>query len=193
MRYFFLWESISSLLGGRRVLAGLGTCGSVLNTNNSSVPGMSYSSGLFDFSDAACAVSLKWKVKCSAHYLECIISLLLPQLIRVTMLHPDFYFVGMSSHSPFNPTMHPLWMVRITVLSDKDCIFFSKFPSSRHHVLHHLVVPTEDEVPELELTHWSSQYSFNLESVYFKTLKEPKKYKKKQKFILRSHPPHEML
>ena len=92
-------------------------------------------------------------------------SVSLPQLICMPMLHlaSEFYFVGVSSQSPFDPTKHPLRMIRITVFSGKDCIFFSKFPSlsSRLHFFHLLVIPMEMSpcFLELEVTQWSSQYS----------------------------------
>ena len=108
----------------------------------------------------------KWQVKCVTHYLQCIICLSLPQLIRMSMLHlaSDFHFVDVFSQSPFDPTRHPLWMIRITVLSGKNCIFFSIFPSlsSRLHFFHLLIIPMEMThcSLELEVTQRSSHYSF---------------------------------
>ena len=169
MSYFFLWESISSSLGGRRVLAGPSTCGSGL-TSTSLVSDKSGGSELFAFSDAACGVSLGGRnERLNVSYII-VHHLSLPSS---SDLHNDVAFCHWLRGRVFpvsvlrRPTRHPLWMVRITVFSGKDCIFFNKFPSlfSRLHILHLLVFPTEMSLWSWrslnEVLQYSSQGIFN--------------------------------
>ena len=58
----------------------------------------------------------------------------------------DVYFVDVSSQSLFNPAWHPLRMIKITVFTGEDCIFFSKF-----HFFHILIVFMEMSPWFLEL------------------------------------------
>ena len=125
MRYFFLWGSISSLLGGRLFL---GSC--LLWFWMVRRTGVHFFLQHFRWLRTACSLRCclgcltRWKecqIKRVAHYLECIICCSLPQLIFVSMFHltADFHFVDVS------------WMIMITIqVSGENCIFFRKFPSS---------------------------------------------------------------